>query len=200
MDDQEKKEQIEEYLKDVGMIKDILYSHEERSLLSYWAFLIWGSILALGTVIHYIWNPAADSAFLAVWIPGLILVIITEITAWLDMMKKKAAPLFGRRFVLFSLTAGVIFSLVLAAGEILYQNGLLSPGIILILLAGVLLIYILFSYRSLFIELYILLITGIIILPAGLSGPEWYLAAGLFAGAVYISTGLHARYLEKRSE
>jgi membrane protein implicated in regulation of membrane protease activity len=70
----------------------------------------------------------------------------------------------------------------------------------LILLAGVLLIYILFSYRSLFIELYILLITGIIILPAGLSGPEWYLAAGLFAGAVYISTGLHARYLEKRSE
>ncbi|MFP4443300.1 MAG: hypothetical protein ACLFST_09285, partial [Spirochaetia bacterium] len=188
------------YLKDVGMIKDILYSHEERSLLSYWAFLVWGSIIALGTGIHYVWSPAAGSALLAVWIPGLILVVITEITAWLDMMRKKAAPLFGRRFILFSLTGGVIFSIVLITAEVLYQNGLLSPGMIMILLASVLLIYILFSYRSLFTELYGLLVIGITILLTGVSGPEWYLAAGLFSGAVYIITGIHARFLEKKGE
>jgi predicted membrane-bound mannosyltransferase len=116
------------------------------------------------------------------------------------MMHRSKSPLFGRRFLIFSLSAVFVFILVIPLAVVLYNNNLLTPGIIILLTSAILLVYIRFSYISLFIELFTAAAAGLIFWLLDLTSPEWYLTAGITLGTVFCIMGLHAWYLEKRRE
>ncbi len=47
------KERLKE---DIGTIKSLLMDVDEKAILPYWAYYIWGSLMCAGAVIHYFYT------------------------------------------------------------------------------------------------------------------------------------------------
>ncbi len=54
MAENQKNQNLEKYLKDIATIKDLLADVEKRPLYEPWIFYVWGGLVAIGTLIHFL--------------------------------------------------------------------------------------------------------------------------------------------------
>lgn len=192
---------LEDYLHDLETVRDLLTRHEEKSMIESWAFYIWGVLVILGTVVHALLSQRSTldetAVLLSVWGPVVLLGGGGEMAAWLARVRSEKTPLFGRRFVRFVLSAVGAFIAVVPVVLVLYRNGLLSPGLALLLVSFVFLIYAEITFSSLFFEAYILLFLGLGFFVLGVTSITGYLVAGMAVGLAFLAFGVHAAVLEK---
>jgi hypothetical protein len=176
--------------------------HEEKSMLAYWAFYIWGAAVILGTITHAALarsvSVSESTLLFAVWTPVVVVGGIGEVAAWLAQVRAEQTPLFGRRFGRFMLSAVGAFLAVVPVAVKLYRGDTLSPAMILFLVSFVFLIYAEVTFSSLFVEAYVLLGIGFVFFLLGLSASLVYVAAGVAVGLAFLAFAEHSRQLEKR--
>jgi len=188
------------YLEDLKVIREVLRENEERPLVEWWAFLLWGVLVFAGTFFSaYLIDlgMSAMEGFLYVWVPVLILGSAGEIAALLKRFNKEETPLFTRRYTKLFGTFFLVTIALLAVLVPLIEAGV-SPGTLLVVASVPIIFYAYATFASLFVEASAMLVLGIFLefLPAS---PEWlYVAVGVTVGAVYSLGGLHTWMAERR--
>ena len=189
------------YLEDLRVIREMVREHEERPLLEWWAFLLWGLLVLGGTVGS--WRLGSTSGlepmqiFLYLWVPILILGAIGEIAALLRRFTKEETPLFTRRYLKLFGTSALIVVALLAIVVPLVRGGI-APGTILVVAAMPAIFYAYATFSSLFMEAGLLLIFGIFLEFLGLREQWLYLSVGIATGIIYTAMGFHSRSVERR--
>lgn len=191
---------LEDYLEDIQTVHDLLARHDETSMLEHWAFLVWGVLVLAGTAVHGILTVSGASQPLnplVVWGPVVVFGGLGEVAAWLARVSRESTPLLTRRFVRFMLSAVGAVVVVAGVGLRLLSLQMLSPGILLLLVALVFLVYAEITYTVLFVEAYALLAAGFVMFAFRAGGIGPYVAAGVLTGTAFIAMGIHAGLLER---
>jgi len=205
MEDEKNQANISRYLEDIQVIKNILAKNEEKTLLEPWAFHLWAAVVAIGTVIHYVAYrasvPHKGTLVLLVWIVVVIIGSVGETVGWLRMFRREETPLFSLRFIRFILTAIALLLVMSITLITLLAHGALSPGLLLVIVTMPMVFYAQISYAQLYIEAFILLGAGLVLVLVDVSVPAAYVFAGLLTAAAMAGAGFHSKVLEReRSE
>lgn len=187
------------YLEDLKVIREVLRENEERPLIEWWAFVIWGFLVIAGTVAtSYLMGlgMTAMESFFYLWVPVLILGSAGEIAALLRKFNSEETPLFTRRYMKLFATFFFVFVALLAIIVPLIQAGV-SPGVLMVFASVPVVFYAHASFSGLYVEAGFLLLLGIFLefLPAN---PPWlYVAVGIGVGLFYCVGGFHSRIVER---
>lgn len=187
------------YLEDLKVIREVLSENEERPLLEWWAFLLWGVLVIGGTLATPSLIEAGLSAmesFLYLWVPIMIVGAAGEFTALLRKFNREETPLFTRRYLKLFATFSLIFVALTAIAIPLINDGI-APGILLVIASVPAIFYAYATFTSLFAEAGTLLVVGVFLEFLGIREPWLYLAAGLVIGGVYAFMGFHSRAAER---
>lgn len=200
---EEKKRDVEEYLKDLADIKEIMDQSEDSGIIEVWVFWVYGILVTVASVLSYLLMTGRDlsrmDVFLSVWLPVMFIAGVLETVGWVRKMDKKSIPLFSRRFMkVVSGLAGlvVIVSIML---YFLIQAEIPHAGIYLMAGAIPLFFYSQLTFSSIIIEAWILTGGGILFLINNVSSIQSSLFAGIIIGISYFILGFHMRYEEKKS-
>jgi hypothetical protein len=108
---------LEKYLEDIATIKDMLFRADNKPIYETWSFYVWGSVIALASVIHYLVERTLglnlERLFLEIWLPAILLLGLTEVISLTRNMSKQALPLFSRTLVRFYLSLIGCFSVLI---------------------------------------------------------------------------------------
>ncbi len=196
-----KEGELEKRAEDIRAIRELLTKSNDISLIHPWAFFAWAALVAAGSIVHYelfLSSAIAVKTALAwIWLPVLIIGCIAESLSWAIRLSKQALPLFNRRLggaILSCIASMVVFTVV----AIRLAQVSLTPGISVLFAALPIVFYAQLSYGSLFIETFAGIAVGLLFEFAGARGAELYLAAGFFASALYVATGVHIFLIERR--
>ena len=188
------------YLEDLKVIREVLRQNEERPLLEWWAFLLWGIFVIAGSLLTYRFIGAPLTAFeslLYIWVPVLIICSAGEITALLRKFNKEETPLFTRRYMKLFGTFFLTIIALIAITVPLVRSGI-APGTIMVVAAVPAIFYAYATFTSLFVESGTLLVVGIFLEFLGIREPWLYLSVGIAVGVLYSVMGVHSRIVERR--
>jgi hypothetical protein len=201
MRDPKERRPLEEYLEEIQDVHELLKRHDETSMLEYWAFIVWGVLVLAGTAGHWLLATRGAAGAvnpLVIWGPVVVLGGLAEVAAWLTRVSRESTPLLTRRFVRFMLSAVGVVVVVAGVGLRLLSMEMLSPGLLLLLVALVFLVYAEITYSVLFVEAYALLAAGFVMFAFHPAGVGSYVAVGMLTGTAFLVLGVHAWALERR--
>ena len=186
---------------DIKAIRGMLAGANDLSLIHPWAFYIWASLVAAGTLVHYrLYLVAAlhvNAALLYIWLPLLLVGCFIEGLSWALKLRERPLPLLNRRIsgVILSWIASIA---VIAVAVVRLAPVGLSPGLLILFGVLPLAFYAQLCLASLFIEVFGGIALGIALEIAGLGGTALYLAAGLFMSVLYGTGGIHIALAERK--
>lgn len=189
------------YLEDLKVIREVLRENEERPLLEWWAFLLWGVLVVGGTLATPFLLESGLTvmeSFLYLWVPIMILGAAGEFTALLRKFNREETPLFTRRYIKLFATFTLTFVALTAIVIPLIAEGI-APGTILVVASVPAIFYAYATFSSLFVEASILLVVGIFLEFLGVREPWLYISVGITVGVVYLTMGFHSRAAEGRN-
>ncbi len=100
MAENQKNQNLEKYLKDIATIKDLLADVEKRPLYEPWIFYVWGGLVAIGTLIHFLverrFNLTVGEIFLKIWLPVILAMGFFEFLALVRNLARHSIPFFSR--------------------------------------------------------------------------------------------------------
>ncbi|MBA7523303.1 hypothetical protein ES705_15427 [subsurface metagenome] len=100
MSENQKDQSPEKYLKDIETIKDLLADVDKRPLYEPWIFYVWGGLVAIGTLIHYLversLNLPIGEIFLKIWLPVILTMAFFEFLAFIRNLARHSIPFFSR--------------------------------------------------------------------------------------------------------
>ena len=100
MAENQKNQNLEKYLKDIATIKDLLADVEKRPLYEPWIFYVWGGLVAIGTLAHFLvgrqFNLPMGEIFLKIWLPVILAMGFFEFLAFIRNSARHAIPFFSR--------------------------------------------------------------------------------------------------------
>ena len=179
---------------DIATIRALMTRYEEQPLVKPWVFYLWGILVAVGTVITVRFSSLSLARQLVlIWVPLMLVGGTAEMVGWVQQARSGGVPLFTRRMNRLLGTYGGLIAIILILVFHMAPTGV-SPGVVLALAAMPLLAYAQMTFRTLFVEAYVLLSLGIaleVLLPAEGTVPG--LAVGCFIGGVYIIAGYRSR-------
>ncbi|MBI9098156.1 MAG: hypothetical protein JEY91_06745 [Spirochaetaceae bacterium] len=200
---EEKKREVEDYLKDLTEIKKMMDQSEDYGLIEVWVYWLYGLFITAGTLISYylltLKNLPQLNVFLTVWLPIFFLAGLAETIGWVRRMGKKSAPLLSRRFTKLGsafLGLAIIVSIMV---YFLIQADVPHAGIYMMLGAVPLFLYSQITFTSIIIEAWLLTGGGFLFLINNVSSHQGSLFAGVIVGIVYFILGFHVWYEEKQS-
>lgn len=146
MAENQKDQSMEKYLKDIETIKDLLADVDRRPLYEPWVFYVWGGLIALGSLIHFLiekrYNLPIGDIFLKVWLPVILAMGFFEFLALIRNLASHSLSIFSRGIVKlymsmigFALVFMVLLFLKLDAIEYVPIVFLLAGAIIYFILA-----------------------------------------------------------------
>jgi len=190
------------FLEDVNIIKNTLEGQEGRILLPAWAYLSWAVVVAFGTIMSYLlfrFRGLTEAHLaLTVWVPVFIIGSSLETVGWVSFLRKEELVLRAEWFQRMILEfCGIIIGLM-AIGFFLSASGAGLAGFFVISLAICFMALGSYSWKSVFIEAYFLLATGIVMLIFANKGTGAYLAAGGICSVGFAIAGIHTKILEQR--
>ena len=188
------------YLEDLKVIREVLRENEERPLLEWWAFLLWGALVVAGTLASSVLvgrGMTPMECFIYLWVPVFIVGSAGEMAALLRKFNREETPLFTRRYIKLFATFLLIFVALLAVVIPLIQAGI-SPGSLMVVASVPVIFYAYATFSSLFVEAGALLVFGLFLEFLPFSPPWLYVSVGIVVGLVYAAGGIHSRAAERR--
>jgi len=151
MAENQKNQNLEKYLKDIATIKDLLADVEKRPLYEPWIFYVWGGLVAIGTLIHFLverqFNLTVGEIFLKVWLPVILAMGFFELLAFIRNLARHSIPFFSRGIAkLYMSMTGSVAALVFIVLLFMKLDAIKHLPIV-ILLAGAI-IYFILAQRS----------------------------------------------------
>ncbi|GAB6088607.1 hypothetical protein [Spirochaeta dissipatitropha] len=198
-------EKKHDYLRDVQTIKGILEEREDRVLLPPWSFFSWAVVmlLGLGASLLAVSNGwGAQQVALRIWTAAILLGGLCESFGWLQYLRRnERAFLTSSHIKLLSSFMGVVFAACGIAFSLALRGVDISAELLLLLSICFFLLGI-FTFKALFIESYVLLAAGLILMllrALGLADSEsLYIASALMVSAAFIVAGIHTGRVMKR--
>jgi hypothetical protein len=103
MSENHKDQSLEKYLKDIETIKDLLADVDKRPLYESWVFYVWGGLIAIGSLIHFLveksYNLPIGEIFLKIWLPVILAMAFFEFLALIRNLTKQSLSIFSRGIV-----------------------------------------------------------------------------------------------------
>lgn len=198
---EEKKREIEDYLKDLTEIKKVMDQAEDYGIIETWVYWVYGVLIIAASALSYYLVASRElsrmTLFLAVWLPTFFLAGVTETVGWVRRMDKMSAPLLSNRFT--KLAVGFTGPMVILCIMMYYllQTDIPHAGIYLMAGAVPLFMYSQITYSSLMIEAWVLTGMGFLFIINQVSSLQGSAVAGIAVGIAYILTGFHVHYIER---
>ena len=157
MSENQKDQSMEKYLKDIKTIKDLLADVDKRPLYEPWVFYVWGGLIALGSLIHFLvkknYNLPTGDIFLKVWLPVILVMGFFEFLALIRNLASHSLSILSRGIVkllmsMIGSSAALIFIILL-----FIKLDAIEYLPIVILLAGAI-IYFILAQRSAYVYLF----------------------------------------------
>jgi hypothetical protein len=190
----------ERYAEDLATIRRMVAEREDLPLLEYWAFVVWGVLILLGTLVHWIAHTQAAMEpyrlALTLWIPIVALGAIQELVAFVRRLNADEVPLATRKITRLMLQAGGVFIVLFAVLVHELSEGI-HPGVIMLLGALAMLPYGSATYAPLFIEAFALIGIGLGVLVLAPATTGMFVLAGVAVALTYLASGIHHRILER---
>ena len=99
MSENQKNQGLEKYLKDIETIKDLLADVDKRPLYEPWVFYVWGVLVAIGSLIHFLVEKSYDlpigDIFLKVWLPVILAMAFFEFLAFIRNLASHSLSIFS---------------------------------------------------------------------------------------------------------
>jgi len=200
--EEEKKREVEDYLKDLTAIKKVMDQAENYGIIETWVYWVYGVMVIGASVLSYYLVETRElsrvNLFLAVWLPGIFLACIVEIAGWVKRMDRTSTPLLSSRFT--KLVAGFFGPMVILGIMMFYllQTDIPHAGLFVMSGAVPLFMYSQVTYSSLLIEAWGLTGVGFLFLFNQVSSLKGTVIGGIAVGVVYILVGIHVHYLERK--
>lgn len=195
---------IERYLNDIRAIR-MTIATAQRAYRIGWGFYLAAAIViaAAGAVhlaLHLSVGLSEVEALLWVWLPATALIGLAETVVWIRKANRESLPLLTPSFTRFLLSAvgfliGITCLLVAAL-----LAGLPAPGIVLLAVGPMLLLYSQYSNDAAIVTGCALAVAGAVLWLAGASGPWWMTAAGAAVSASFLAVGIYERSLERNAD
>jgi hypothetical protein len=197
------KERLKE---DIGTIKSLLMDVDEKAILPYWAYYIWGSLFCAGAVIHYFsvikYNVHTLSLLKNLWVPILIIGTVFEIMGFRKKMLEESLPCFSRAIIKLNIcTYGSLICIVFASYMYYKAVGFNNLPVFLQFQAAILLFfYAQVSYFNDFLYIGLIIIAAIIIyfIPSTLE--MQFLLSGMTVGVSVMLAGYINWKNEKKND
>lgn len=157
MSENQKDQSMEKYLKDIETIKDLLADVDKRPLYEPWVFYVWGGLIALGSLIHFLvkksYNLPIGEIFLKVWLPVILVMGFFEYLALIRNLASHSLSIFSGGIVkllmsMIGSSAALIFIVLL-----FLKLDAIEYLPIVFLLAGAI-IYFILAQRSAYVYLF----------------------------------------------
>jgi len=157
MAENQKNQNLEKYLKDIATIKDLLTDVEKRPLYESWVFYVWGGLVAIGSLIHFLvekrFNLTVGEIFLKVWLPVILAMGFFEFLALVRNLARHSIPFFSRGMTkLYMSMTGSVAALVFIVLLFIELDAIEYLPIVF-LLAGAI-IYFILAQRSAYVYLF----------------------------------------------
>lgn len=198
-------EKNHDFLRDVQTIKGILEEREDRVLLPPWSFFSWALVILLGLAASLLavrtgWD--SQQIALRIWAAAILLGGVFESFGWLQYLRRmERAFLTSAHIKLLSSFMGVVFAACGIAFSLALRGVDISAELLMLLSICFFLLGI-FTFKALFIESYVLLAAGFILMllrALGFADTETlYIASALLTSAAFIAAGFHTGRVMKR--
>ncbi|MBN2533178.1 MAG: hypothetical protein JXB88_09820 [Spirochaetales bacterium] len=109
-----------ESMENLRIIKEYLFDAKIRTMYAQWAFFVWGVLVILGGLTHYIiaglCNLKAIEYFVFIWMPVIVLAFLFELISFIQNMSKYSLTIFSRPVIKFFLGLSIIsFTIIFTA-------------------------------------------------------------------------------------
>lgn len=195
-------ERLDAYLEEIREIKGMLRQHEDGGYVSWWAYLVWGLTCLAGSSAHLAIaltaGISAHTAFLAIWLPAILVGGVSEFVGWLMKSGKTGKPLFAGQMLRFLLQISAFtFYLILVLSLVVSLPDAPVSAVVW-LTAGI--AFIVFARQTL--DMFhaagaVLMAIGFILYFLGLDSTAATLSAGLASALVLLEGSVTARRLER---
>ena len=206
MNEQRSTEELSRYVDDIKTIKSLLFDVERRPLYEHWVFYVWGALVIVGTVAQFILSKSYELAigelFLAIWLPVMVLMALSEIIALVRNLSRYSVSLFSLPYIRFYLASMPCVAALVFIGVLFIKSGSQEYLPLVILLSGSILFAILAQhggYSSAFVYSFLMFFLTLVLAFAGLPVRILSLVVGVTIGSAVVAVGLTARYLEKKN-
>ena len=185
-----------EYLDDITLIKDLLLSVEEKSLIEYWTFYVWGILVIAGTFFHWYFSKMAhfnpEQLFYFIWLPLILICGLAETVSWVRKAGKDSRPLFTRPVIKYlsawaAILIGGIFLILLLMEQ---GNFNYLPAAILAFSANIIIFYGMISYNILMKAGYAMISIAVFMFLFKVTGTPLLLISGISGGFISILAGV----------
>ena len=184
---------LEQYIRDVEVIKHTLETEEGLLIIKPWALISWGIWTLLGTALSWLLGDRGFSShklYLAVWLPVILVGGFFETIAWVRQTREEAIPLFTRRFLrsLIGATA-VIISFMIFLWFFL-DTRVPLPGPILLGAGTLLLLYCQLAFHESYPEALLVFGAGLVFTFGEFSQGWAMLCAGVLPAVAMLEAGI----------
>lgn len=199
-------EKKSKYLEDIALIKDLLLGVEEKSLIEFWTFYVWGIVVIAGTFLHWYFSKKAGLStgqfFYFIWLPVIFVCGLTEVVSWVRKAGKESRPLFTRPIRKYlSAWFAILFSGVFLIILLVHQGQLhFLPVAILSFSALVFIFYGMISYSFLLIEGYVMIFAAFALFFLKVIGSPVLLICGISGGLICFLTGIIIQWKESHGK
>lgn len=187
---------------DVNIIKSTLEGDDGRLLLPPWAFFSWAAVTAAATGVSFLLYRFAGLSgtrlVLYVWVPALAAGTGLETAGWIAWLRKEELVLRAEWMQRMILSFCGIVAALIVLGVSLSLSGADLAGYCVLSLSICFMALAIFSWKQIFIEAYLLLAAGTLLMLFAGDGTAAYLAAGGICSAGFAAAGLHSGILDRR--
>jgi len=207
MSENQKDQSMEKYLKDIETIKDLLADVDKRPLYEPWVFYVWGGLIALGSLIHFLveksYNLPIGDIFLKVWLPVILAMGFFEFLAFIRNLASHSLSIFSRGIVkLLMSMIGSSVALVFIVLLFLKLDAIEYLPIVF-LLAGAI-IYFILAQRSAYVYLsahgLLMILLAILLYLLKIEHHTLSMIVGCVFALSLIIAGFNAGRMEKKEE
>jgi hypothetical protein len=200
MDEKKKNPSNQEMLETFQKVKSILISNDERPIIEYWAFLVWGVLILTASSIHFFFRLELEQAFLILYLPVFLIGGLSEIFAWIQRINIDNRIIFTRKYIKFIVVLLTLLTIAVIALRFLIYPSSPIAALLLLFGSGAFLLIALASYTWFLFEGFILFTSGILFLILDVSSLFATYLAAVLLGIVFLFAGIHQKILARNEE
>lgn len=112
-------------LENLKVIKELLFDVKVRTMYAQWAFYVWGILIILGGVTHFLiedfFTLKPMEYFVFIWVPVMTLTGLFELISFIQNMSKQSLNLLSRPIIKFFLSLILLCFMVIFTSIVFLQ-------------------------------------------------------------------------------
>lgn len=191
-DDKIEMNDLKRYIDDVRMIKRTLDVADGSFHIFSWFYYVLAGLALVGTGINVVLVHTAGIAehdsLVFVWIPIFVLAAGTEMVAWILKSSQEKLPVLTPAFTRYLVAGGTMVVGLVTIAIVLIRQGLLLPGVVLLLVGTIMSITVQYVHFWFLLESFGLVVLGLFFELIGARGEAYFVVAGvIIAGAMVLA-------------